>query len=923
MNHTISMRDRGGLFTSVHPKGARMSLHKQTAVLCSICAMVFSLSAQIPIAISGTVKDASTLAGIQGATVRLANANKSAQTDATGAYSITGTSTSVLNQAAGLLIWKPSLCGNTLCFGVAENGLRVTVEVYTMSGRIVRSVLDRTMTKGNYRINPFSAGISPQLYFIKVRIAGSVTMLKMPLAFGRGAPAALRKLDNADALRFLTKTTATLDTLTASAAGYKIGLTAIDSYTGTFNFTLDKVSFDLATPKDSAMITDTRRPVLSWNASPNAARYEVWLNVSRTDYDWTAPGPLIDRFTKVSEVAAPGATYTCDSLPDRWTYKWYVVAVDAAGNKSRSATRVFGVYLPVLETVDDGVGIVNGCRDLNKNGTIEPFEDWRQRPEARVADLLSRMTMEQKAKQLVYEGYNDPEAGWAYFWPIGVGQIQTDFIKCAKAPWAIPYISAGDQIQGYKVVVPNQALLAATRDLNITYKCGDLVRRCMRAISAYGNLGPLAEINTCVLYWRVQEGCGEDADLAAGQCRAMIAGYHNGPELNPSSYLECLKHWPGQGAGGEGTVRYDWVTIKWHMKSWKAAMDADVHNIMPGYSSCPLLQTAGRGAGDDPGIIGYLRDTLHYDGVITTDWLPSGAWVNACNAGSDVMGGAAAADGSAALTGGGVPEARITQACRRVLNVKFRLGMFENPYPPYLNNSEQRWAQLRAEGIHVQAAREGMTLLKNNGVLPLGKLNKGDNIIVTGPMAQSTTCTYVWYSGFNDVTFYQRIKDRAATAGVNVVDNGAAKAAVVIVGENTYTHSGGGTIPTSYDMTQAQAFKTAGIPVVIVYIMPRPITVSWEAQNADAMVVTYRPGDGGPQALAEFLFGDFQPRGKLPWQLPRTVAQINADLVDLPYDMGATDAQVQEIRSLIDQNKPVPALYGDPQFQWGAGLQSW
>jgi hypothetical protein len=218
-----------------------------------------------------------------------------------------------------------------------------------------------------------------------------------------------------------------------------------------------------------------------------------------------------------------------------------------------------------------------------------------------------------------------------------------------------------------------------------------------------------------------------------------------------------------------------------------------------------------------------------------------------------------------------------------------------------------------------------MTLLKNNGVLPLSKLASGDNIIVTGPMATSTNCTYVWYSGWNEgtKTFQWWITERAKTKGVNVVTSGSAKAAIVIVGEATYTHSGGGSQPLVYDMTQAQGFKSQGIPVVIVYVLPRPITVAWEAQNADAMVVCYRPGDGGPQALAEFLFGDFPPRGKLPWQLPKTTAQITADKVDLPFDMGATAAEIAEIRSLIDQNKPVPQTYGDPQFQWGAGLQSW
>jgi beta-glucosidase len=902
-----------------------MFLFKQAALVCAVCAMASSLSGQVQISITGTVKDASTTSAIQGATVGLAAAKLSATTDASGAYSITGTFTPVLKGTDRLRIQRPSFFENNLYFGIAENSARVSVDAFDLCGRSAGRMFDRALPRGNYRIAPLSTGMSSQLYFVKVTVGNGTTVLKLPLVQKKArGPAAEQRLSGGDALRFCAKMAAAVDTLIASAPGYSAGRTAIDTYTGTYNFNLEKSGFGLLAPPDKAMVTTTHKPTLSWNASAGAVKYQIWLNISRTDYDWTAPGPLIDRYTKIGETTT-ATSFTTDSLQDRWTYKWYVVAVDNTGKESKSEIRTFGKYLPKLATVDDGIQVINGCRDLSKNGAIEPYEDWHNRPEVRVADLLGRMTLEQKAKQLVYEGYNDPEAGWSYFWPIAVSQIQTDFIKCAKAPWGIPYISAGDQIQGYKVVMPNQAMLAASRNLGLTYKCGDLFRRCMRAVSAYGNLGPLAEINTCVYYWRVQEGCGEDADLAAAQVRALIAGYHNGPEINPSSYLECLKHWPGQGSGGEGSVTYDATTIKWHMKSWKAAIEADVHNIMPGYAKCAFLQSADRGAGDDPGIIGYLRNTLKYDGVITTDWLPSGAWVNACNAGSDVMGGAAAAAGAAALTGGGVSEARITEACRRVLDVKFRLGMFENPYPPNVANADQRWAELRAEGIHVQAAREGLTLLKNNGVLPFSKLAKGDNIIVTGPMANSQNCTYVWYSGFNEgsKTFQWCITQRAASNGVGVVAAAPAKAAVVIVGEATYTHSGGGSMPSAYDMTQAQGLKAAGIPVVIVYVMPRQITVSWEAQNADAMVVAYRPGDGGPQALAEFLFGDFKPKGKLPWQLPKSAAQMTADKVDVPYDMGATDAQIAEIRSLIGQDKPVPAVYGDPEFQWGAGLQSW
>jgi beta-glucosidase-like glycosyl hydrolase len=897
--------------------------------------LIWSILTSVPlyaqtITINGTVKNAGG-GGISGATVSLVVANLKATTAANGAYSITGNGTAALKTGKNLVITKPCFNGGSLFFGVPENDARVKIDVFDLIGRHVRTVLDQPLSRGNYRVCPFLNEISSQLCFLKIQIAGYPTVLKMPVLPKSGLHGgALTRVEAPALLAYFAKTSAAVDTLVVSAPGYQTADSAISSYTGTYNFVLSAANFGPSSPADGVLLTGTHRPTLTWNPSTNAVRYEVWLNISRADYDWAAPGPLIDRYTKVAEVTG-GTSYQTDSLQDRWTYKWYVVAVDGSSGRSASAVRTFGIYNPKVTTVNDTIKIINGCRDLNKNGVIDPYEDWHNKPDARVADLMSKMSVEQKCMQLVYgDGANvGPGGGWFYFWPLDPARAMTNQVVSTRATFGIPYISAGDQIDGFKVVVPNQDMLTASRDNNMVYKCGDLFRRCMRVNGAFGNLGPLAEINTSYGYWRVQEGCGEDADWAASQMRALICGYHQGPELCPSSYLECLKHWPGQGAGGEASVKYDWVTIKWHMKSWKAAMEAGLEGVMPGYAGCALLQKAGRGAGDDPGIIGYLRDSLHYKGLITTDWLPSSAWVNAINAGSDVCGGAGFTEGvttlSTAVDGGSISMARLDDACRKVLSAKFRMGIFENPYPLSPTQCDSAWASLRAEGIHIQAAREGLTLLKNNGVLPFSKLAAGDNIAVGGPLANSQNCTYIWYSGWNEgtKTFQWWVTERGKRNNVNVVAAAPAKAAVVFVGEAAYTHSGGaGSPPTQYDVSSAQALKNAGLPVVIVYIMPRPALVP-EVAWADAMVVAYRPGDGGPQAIAEFLFGDFQPRGKLPWQLPKTKDQINADDPSLPYDMGASADQRTEIRSLIDQNKPVPATYGDPQFQWGFGLQSW
>lgn len=551
--------------------------------------------------------------------------------------------------------------------------------------------------------------------------------------------------------------------------------------------------FALTAPADNAMVTSTRRPAFSWAAVPGATRYELWLNLSRTDYDFTASGNLIDLYTKVAEPTGTTYTPTWD-IADRWTYKWFVVAVDGSGATQVSAIRTFSLYLPQLSTVEDGIRIVNGSRDLNKNGTIEAYEDWRRPVEARVEDLLGRMTAEEKAFQMFYNAQAFPRAGW-HFGPADAQDLHNALLASSGTRLGIPFVSAGDTIAGYKTTYPLQSALAAAKNYPLDYRLGDMQRREQLEVGTRGVLGPLAEVGTKVIYPRIQEGNGENADVAAAQVRALVAGLQGGPELNPASVLATVKHWPGEGAGGEALIVFDEVTIKYHLLPFRAAMEAGAVNIMPGYAGSSLLDPGGPGAGDSPKILAYLRQNLGYTGLITTDWLPSGSWIGAANAGSDVMGGAdpGAAGFSLAQFTAGVPAARIDDAVRRVLRLKFKLGIFENPYGDPVNGP-YRFHKPEYAALANQASREAMTLLKNNGVLPV-RLGVGDNIVVTGPRAADTAGCCIWTSYFHQEygsqTILDAVRSRAARAGVNVYrDSGPSpKLAVVAVGEASYTHA--------------------------------------------------------------------------------------------------------------------------------------
>jgi beta-glucosidase len=700
--------------------------------------------------------------------------------------------------------------------------------------------------------------------------------------------------------------------------------------------------FTLTAPADHAMITTTRRPTLQWASVGGAVRYQVWINISRTDYDFTASGNLIDLYTKVAEPAATSYTPSWD-ISDRWTYKWFVVAVDGSGATSASNIRTFSVYLPTIETVADGVQVVNGARDLNKNGAIEPYEDWRQPVETRVNDLLGRMSTEEKAYQMFYNAQAFPRSGW-HFGPAGAQDLHNTLLASTGTRLGIPFISAGDTIHGYKTSYPMQSALAAAKNYPLDYRLGDMQRREQLEVGTRGVLGPLAEVGTKVLYPRIQEGNGENADVAAAQVRALVAGLQGGPELNPASVLATVKHWPGEGAGGEALIVYDAVTIKYHMIPFRAAMEAGAVNIMPGYAGSSLLDPGGPGAGDSAKILAYLRQNLGFTGLITTDWLPSGSWVGAANAGSDVMGGAdpGAAGFSMGTFTANVPVARIDDAVRRVLRLKFQLGLFENPYGDPVNGP-YRFHTPAYAALANQASREAMTLLKNNGTLPI-RLARGDNIVVAGPRADDTAACCVWTSYFHQEygsqTIVDAIRSRAAQAGVNVYqDNGPApKLAVVAVGETSYTHATNWVKEQPYlppeQLAVIQNFQRQGIPVVVALVMPRPYVITEWHDLASALVVTYRGGEEMGPALASLLFGDYTPRGKLPWQLPRSLgdvlrpggSDIPADATehwDLPYDLGATPAQRNDIRAKIDAGGAVPSTYGNPLYPYGAGMSGW
>jgi beta-glucosidase len=216
--------------------------------------------------------------------------------------------------------------------------------------------------------------------------------------------------------------------------------------------------------------------------------------------------------------------------------------------------------------------------------------------------------------------------------------------------------------------------------------------------------------------------------------------------------------------------------------------------------------------------------------------------------------------------------------------------------------------------------------------------------VVAGPRATDPLACCIWTSYFHQEygskSILDAIRARAATAGGNVFqDSGPApKLAVVAVGEASYTHATNWVKEQPFlppdQLAVIQNFRNQGIPVVVLLVLPRPYVITDWNGLANAIVVSYRGGEEMGPAAASLLFGDYTPSGKLPWQLPRSLDQVlrpggtdvPADQVenwDLPYDLGATDAERADIRAKINAGQPVPTTYGNPLYPYGSGLQGW
>jgi beta-glucosidase len=512
-----------------------------------------------------------------------------------------------------------------------------------------------------------------------------------------------------------------------------------------------------------------------------------------------------------------------------------------------------------------------------------------------------------------YNGICHPPAVWSF--------VQRQFASHAEK---VPIMFGLDSVHGgtfieNSTLFPHECGIAATFNLTVAADLGRIAAYELRACSIPLMYAPIVDLGTDARWSRLYENFGEDPLLASLMGAALIRAAQ-GPDardIDGSHVGACAKHFIGYGSPNSGKDRTpstipDHFLREYHLPAFRAAVDTGVATVMlssgiingvPVHSNKQLITD-------------LLKGELRFDGVVVSDWGDVDAIWNrdhieadakqavaaAINAGIDIVMPPYSLNFSVNLVRlveeGIVPIGRIDDAVRRILRLKAKLRLWSN-----VTANSELFGCPEFERASYNAAAASTTLLKNEGLLPL---RRGTRVLVTGPNADSMRClnggwSYNWQgdpppkftSRYRTVLrAIERVNPQATIyrPGVSYVewapywedkDVGIAEAVkaagsvdvvVVVVGENSYTEKPGDLTDLELSQNQIRLVKSlvaARKPIVLVLNEGRPRVIQKIADDVDAIVQIYLPGNFGGDALADVLFGQVNPSGKLPWTYPR------------------------------------------------------
>ncbi len=499
-----------------------------------------------------------------------------------------------------------------------------------------------------------------------------------------------------------------------------------------------------------------------------------------------------------------------------------------------------------------------------------------------------------------------------------------------KSPLKIPLLIGIDAIHGNALVsgttvYPSPIGLASTWDDSFLYSVGKQTAKEMRATGSHWAFTPNIDILRDPRWGRVGETLGEDPFMVGNMGASMINGFQQDDFTGTQKVIACAKHLIGGGESINGLnaapADISLRTLREvHLPPYKKAIDAGVYSIMAAHNElngvpCHMNKWL---------MTDVLRDEFGFNGFYVSDWLDierintlhhtakdmKEASYLSVDAGMDMhMHGPKFTEAIiASVEEGKLSIDRVNDACRKILTAKFKLGLFENRFVD-LEKKEEFLFTKEHKATALESARKGIVLLKNNGILPLQESSSKKNIFVTGPNANNQSILGDWHAvqpSENVTTIYEGIKALGETKGYSVdyfnsgenirkikdskIKEAAEKAkkadfAIVVVGDNSMRYkwkdktAGENMARASLNLFGKQLdlikeIKKTGTPVVVVLVNGKPISEPWLQNNIPAILESWEPGNLGGQAVAEILFGDVNPSGRLPLTVPRSVGQL-------------------------------------------------
>jgi beta-glucosidase len=550
--------------------------------------------------------------------------------------------------------------------------------------------------------------------------------------------------------------------------------------------------------------------------------------------------------------------------------------------------------------------------------------------EERVDDLLSRMTVEEKIAQ-IYQIWILPEnteSSKEFIRKYGVGSRilagsnlggnsldkaaevvevnEYQRIAVEQSRLGIPILFGRDVIHGFRTIFPIPLGMAASWDpdlLEQTYVCA---AREAKSAGVNWAFAPMLDIARDPRWGRIAEGSGEDPYLGSKMAAAAVRGFQGKDLADPEHLLACAKHYIGYGAA-EGGRDYNTSEISdntlrnIYLPPFKAAVDAGLGSIMSGFHDLNGESVSA----SHYLLTDLLKGELGFSGCVISDWGSVWDLIHhrlaederdaarlGFNSGVDMemVTSTYVTHMKSLLEAGEVSTQRLDDACRRILTLKFRMGLFERPYVDEGLADKVQFTSAHTALARKMAARS-LVLLKNDGnLLPLPK--EGMRIALMGPLTnQRTALLGSWtLDGLISETqnLYEAFSEAAPKAVLPHISDSLAdemlRAAmhadvVVFAAGESNIRSGENNNVAEVNLPAGQedlieAICALGKPVVVLVFAGRALNLSRITRCADAILYAWHPGSKGAAAVADVVFGDVSPVGKLPVSLPRSTGQI-------------------------------------------------